>query len=75
MIWIEIRCEYRGEGCLSHSNIGPEGSSNGDTNQDAITCINRLSHDAKRSGWKKLNMCGWVCPVCAAEKKGPTSDN
>lgn len=73
-IWIELRCERRGNGrseyerdyyCWSDGNSGP-GELTGDTRKDMSDTYNFLSKAAKASGWKNKRGEGWVCPCCLA---------
>lgn len=74
-IWIELRCEGRGDNprggeevrsgsrCLSHANAGPMGLAR-DTRESALATIKLLENEARTSGWKRTRN-GWACPHCA----------
>lgn len=71
-IWIELRCEKRGEGrekwnepCWSDENNGP-GEMADDTKTSVEKTLTFLATEAKKAGWKKLKE-GWVCPCCLAQ--------
>lgn len=69
-IFMELRCELRGEGlpessgvrCWSDDNEGPmaHGFS---SKKGAADCYGEIVRQAKEAGWKKKKD-GWVCPNC-----------
>lgn len=71
-IWIELRCERRGEGldlssgkrCWSGDNNGP-GEMADDTLASMSSVYQFLRQDATKAGWKLIRGEGWVCPCCA----------
>ncbi|ECH9540619.1 hypothetical protein ABN36_18325 [Salmonella enterica subsp. enterica] len=70
-IWLELRCERRGEGrsssdkpCLSDENNGPMLMA-GDTKKSAALVAGELFDEAKNDGWE-LYKEGWICPNCLA---------
>lgn len=69
-IWVELRCERRGEGraswqnpCWSDDNNGP-GELADDTQQGIRYVYQLLTEEAKKAGWKLIRGEGWVCPNC-----------
>lgn len=72
-VWIELRCERRGEGrsefsedrCWSDDNEGP-GELAGDSQKSIAATFSNITKDAASSGWKHVRGEGWVCPCCLA---------
>lgn len=70
-VWMELRCERRGDGrceysgtrCMSDSNDGP-GFNAGDQQSGLIEGYKSLKMEAYESGWKLIRGEGWVCPRC-----------
>lgn len=70
-IWIELRCERRGEGldassgtrCWSDDNHGP-GEMADDTLASMSSVYQFLKQDAANAGWELVRGEGWVCPSC-----------
>lgn len=74
-IWMELRCELRGEGrrddnnpCQSDDNSGPMLMAD-DTKKGASVTAGDLFEEAKNAGWERRKE-GWVCPGCIAYEKG-----
>lgn len=70
-IWMELRCERRGEGrssrsnpCFSDENSGPMLMAC-DTKKDVVLVAGDLFEEAKNDGWERRKE-GWVCPNCIA---------
>ncbi|MBX8914269.1 hypothetical protein [Enterobacter ludwigii] len=70
-IWMELRCERRGEGrssrenpCFSDENSGPMLMAD-DTKKGVSVVAGDLFEEARIDGWKRLKE-GWVCPNCIA---------
>lgn len=69
-IFMELRCELRGDGrwehsgtrCWSDDNDGPH-SFGSDSKKSAADCYGEIVKQAKECGWKKRKE-GWVCPNC-----------
>ncbi|HEN3589471.1 TPA: hypothetical protein U5E11_004102 [Yersinia enterocolitica] len=69
-IFMELRCELRGEGrcefsgtrCWSDDNNGPSLTCY-DTKKSAANGVDSLAYQAKNAGWEKRKE-GWVCPNC-----------
>lgn len=65
MIWLEIRCEGRGEGdtgCYSDENCDPAIGA-AETNRDVLHALKLLRKSAREEGWR-LTKQGWMCPDC-----------
>lgn len=77
-IWMEIRCEGRGEGrsgkdaCWSDENSGPMGGAD-ETQQGVINCLKFLANEALQSNWVRRKN-GFYCPACAKLKAWELSD-
>lgn len=72
-IWLELRCERRGEGrssrnnpCFSDGNNGPMLMAD-DTKKAVGMAVSDLFEEAKSDGWERRKE-GWVCPNCIAYK-------
>lgn len=70
-IWIELRCERRGDGrressgtrCWSDDNLGP-GDLADDNQAGMIATYRYLKESALSVGWREFRGEGWVCPNC-----------
>lgn len=70
-IWIELRCERRGDGrressgtrCWSDDNSGP-GYLADDNREGMASTYKDLKDSALSGGWKNIRGEGWVCPNC-----------
>lgn len=69
-IWLEIRCEKRGEipDCWSDRNDGPSALSSEDR-VSVLASLSGMEKQGRASGWKRTRL-GWICPNCAADQKG-----
>lgn len=70
-IWMELRCERRGEGrssrdkpCFSDEGSGPMLMAD-DTKKGVSFVAGELFDEAKSDGWE-CRKEGWVCPNCIA---------
>lgn len=61
-LWMELRCEKRGDDCLSNSNVGPMMLAK-DGRAGVIEARNKLTTSGERQGWK-CTPAGYVCPAC-----------
>lgn len=67
-IWMEIRCEKRGDGrtdktrCWSDDNSGPTGMA-ADDQRSVVDVLREMQIEARRANWKRTRD-GWVCPAC-----------
>lgn len=70
-IWLEMRCEGRGDNrrCPSNSNDGPMALV-GDTLADVQHGYRELREQAGRLRWRQTRK-GWFCPVCTDGVKTP----
>ena len=73
-IWMELRCERRGEGrssrnnpCLSDENCGPMLMAD-DTKKGVAFVAGELFEEAKSDGWVRRKE-GWICPGCIAHEQ------
>ena len=73
-IWVEIRCENRGnnDDCPSNRNQGPMGNFN-DTMAGVENGYRILATEATKEGWRRFDkpcyiagrsVKGWVCQDC-----------
>lgn len=76
-VWIELRCERRGEypdaityedRCWSDDNHGPGLLADDNAGSIARTYA-MVKQDALNSGWQHTRSEGWVCPNCAKRPK------
>jgi len=75
-IFLEVRCERRGDGrspygdfrCWSDDNNGPAMLAC-DDHASVSKVLTELNQDCIKAGWKKFRGEGWVCPACQEYEK------